>query len=107
MPLLFDDPPWVPGPILWLAAQRDSRTSLELLRSAADGRYLLQGLLGAMVPRSLVIWGAGDRMIPLETGRQMAAELGAPLVEVPHAGHMVVWEAPETVGGAIADFLEE
>ncbi len=106
MPLLFDDPPWVPGPILWLAAQRDPRTSLDLLRSAADGRYLLEGLLGAMVPPALVIWGEGDRLIPVASGRRIAAELGAPLLIVPHAGHMVVWEASEIVGNGIADFLE-
>ncbi|MDQ7006947.1 MAG: alpha/beta fold hydrolase [Acidobacteriota bacterium] len=107
LPLLFDDPPWVPGPILWVASRREIRTSLDLLRSAADGRYLLEGLLGAMVPPALVIWGEGDRLIPLETGREMAAELGAPCVVVPHAGHMVVWEDPQAVATAIADFIED
>ena len=108
LPLLLYEPPWVPRPILWIAARRPMETSLALMRSAASGDYLLDGLLSGMNPPSLVIWGAEDRLLPPDSGRRMAAELpGGRFREIPEAGHMVVWEKPVEVAVEISAFLME
>lgn len=107
LPYLFHDPPHPPGPVLSVAASRPMTGSLDLLRSALSGEHLLDGLLPGLVPRALIVWGADDRLIPPQVGRRMAAAIPrAERVEVPEAGHMVVWERPDAVAGAILDFLE-
>ena len=43
---------------------------------------------------ALVVWGARDRLVPLEDGYAYARLLPAPLRIVPAAGHLVVGEYP-------------
>lgn len=108
LPLLLYRPPWVPRPILWIAARRPMETSLALMRSAASGDYLLDGLLSGMNPPALVVWGAEDRLLSPDAGRRMAAELpGGRFREIPEAGHMVVWEKPAEVAEEVSVFLGE
>ncbi len=107
--LLFaDPPPRVPGAILWFAAHRRLATSLDLLRSALSGHYLLDGLLPGMAVPALVVAGEEDRIVPLATARAMAARLpGGRLDVVRGTGHMLVIEAPGRVAEAIDRFLRE
>ncbi len=55
---------------------------------------------------ALVLWGARDRLVPLEDGFDYARRLGAPLRIVPAAGHLVVGEYPEECAALLLDFLE-
>ncbi len=53
-----------------------------------------------------VLWGAEDTWIPIETGRRLAELLpGAALTEVPHAGHLVQYDAPVALASALGDWL--
>jgi pimeloyl-ACP methyl ester carboxylesterase len=55
---------------------------------------------------ALVVWGARDRLIPLEDGFEYARRLSAPLRVVPAAGHLVVGEYPEECADLLLGFLE-
>ncbi len=105
--LLFaDPPPRVPAPVLWFASRRRVATSLDLLRSALSGRYLLDGLLPGMAVPALVVAGEEDHIVPLPAAREMAAELPGHRIEVvPGTGHMLVIEAPDRVAGILDRFL--
>ncbi len=105
--LLFaDPPPRVPAPVLWFAARRRVDASLDLLRSALSGRFLLDGLLPGMAVPALVVAGEEDRIVPLAAARGMAEELpGGRLEVVPRAGHMLVIEAPDRVAGILDRFF--
>jgi pimeloyl-ACP methyl ester carboxylesterase len=53
-----------------------------------------------------IIWGAADRILPLEVGRRLQAAIpGATLTTVPGAGHMLPEEAPRQTADAIATLL--
>jgi pimeloyl-ACP methyl ester carboxylesterase len=94
--------------VLEIASARPMAGSLELLRSGLSGEFLLEGLLPGMVPRSLLVWGAEDRLIPPEAGRRMARAIPeAEYEEIPEAGHMVVWERPRVTAETILRFLGE
>lgn len=54
----------------------------------------------------LVVWGARDRLVPLEDGYAYARLLPAPLRVVPAAGHLVVGEYPSECAALLVDFLE-
>jgi pimeloyl-ACP methyl ester carboxylesterase len=109
LPLLFHDPPaFVPDPLLWVAVQRPHAASLDLLRSAISGRYLLDGLAEALAVPAVVVFGESDTLIPPAVGRSLAA--GMPrgrYAEIPEAGHMVVWERPEAVAEIVAGHVRE
>ena len=55
---------------------------------------------------ALVLWGARDRLIPLEDGIEYARRLRAPLRVVPAAGHLLVGEYPAECSALLLDFLE-
>ena len=53
--------------------------------------------------RTVIVWGASDRMIPPIYGPAFqAAIVGSQLVEVPEAGHLVILEQPGAVARAVA-----
>jgi pimeloyl-ACP methyl ester carboxylesterase len=78
------------------------------VRSAA--RALMQDDLRDYLHRvscpALVVWGARDRLTPLEDGFELARGLGAPLRVLPAAGHLVVGEYPEECAEILLGFLE-
>ena len=55
---------------------------------------------------ALVVWGARDRLVPLEDGHAYARLLPAPLRVVPAAGHLVVGEYPGECAALMLEFLE-
>ncbi|MDH3283934.1 MAG: alpha/beta fold hydrolase [Acidobacteriota bacterium] len=105
--LLFAEPPRiVPLPVLWFAVQRPHAASLDLLRSAVSGRYLLDGLVSASAVPTLVVFGEQDRLVPPEVGREIAtSHRDARFAGIEGAGHMVVWEKPAEVAEAIDAFI--
>ena len=53
----------------------------------------------------LVLWGARDRMVPVEDGLEYARRLRAPLRVVPDCGHLLIGERPDACLDAIETFL--
>jgi pimeloyl-ACP methyl ester carboxylesterase len=56
--------------------------------------------------RTLLIWGARDRLVPLKDGFEYARRLRAPIRVLPAAGHLVVGELPEACAAALEGFLD-
>jgi pimeloyl-ACP methyl ester carboxylesterase len=55
---------------------------------------------------TLVVHGACDRVVPLETGRRLAESIpGARLVVIPDAGHVSNQERPREFNAAVSEFL--
>jgi pimeloyl-ACP methyl ester carboxylesterase len=54
---------------------------------------------------AVVVWGARDRLTPLEDGFELARGLRAPLRTLPAAGHLLVGEWPEECARLVLDFL--
>jgi pimeloyl-ACP methyl ester carboxylesterase len=54
---------------------------------------------------ALVLWGARDRLVPLEDGFEYARRLRAPLRVVPDCGHLLIGERPDACADAIESFL--
>lgn len=66
------------------------------------------GLESRISVPTLVVWGAEDRMIPLEEGRRLATRIaGARLVALPDAGHLPMREEPERFSAEVRRFLVE
>ena len=54
----------------------------------------------------LIIWGEKDQQNPLEYGERLFREIPASsLVVVPNAGHLVLFDAPDEVAGALNKFI--
>ena len=54
----------------------------------------------------LVLWGARDRLVPVEDGIEYARRLRAPLRVVPDCGHLLIGERPDACVDAIRSFLD-
>lgn len=81
--------------------KRDTQTArMALVRE--DYREELHGL---SCP-SLVVWGARDRLVPLEVGFEYARRLRAPLRVLPAAGHLLIGEYAEECASLAEAFLE-
>ena len=70
-------------------------------------REVLLDRLGAVDVPSFVLWGARDRVLPVEQGRQAGSRLGARFTVVPACGHALPVEAPQRVTAAIAELLSD
>jgi pimeloyl-ACP methyl ester carboxylesterase len=55
---------------------------------------------------ALVVWGARDRLTPLEDGFELARRLRAPLRVLPATGHLLVGECPAECAAVALDFLD-
>jgi pimeloyl-ACP methyl ester carboxylesterase len=65
----------------------------------------LPHLLGGVKAPALVIWGRGDRVVPIECGEHYARALPrARLAVVENAGHFAEMEQPEAVGELVVKF---
>jgi pimeloyl-ACP methyl ester carboxylesterase len=68
----------------------------------------LPHLLGGVKTPSLIVWGRGDKIVPLECGEAYARALpGSRLAVVPGAGHFVDMEQPEALAKLIVEFAVE
>jgi 2-hydroxymuconate-semialdehyde hydrolase len=54
---------------------------------------------------ALLVWGARDRLVPLEVGFEYARRLRAPLRVLPAAGHLVIGEYPRECARLVEGFL--
>jgi pimeloyl-ACP methyl ester carboxylesterase len=53
-----------------------------------------------------LLWGARDRLIPLEDGFEYARRLRAPIRTLPAAGHLLVGEHPQACAEILLEFLD-
>ncbi|HEV2660616.1 MAG TPA: alpha/beta hydrolase [Ktedonobacteraceae bacterium] len=54
----------------------------------------------------LILWGAEDQVTPVVYAERLHREIaGSHLVIVPDAGHMLLFDAPDAVANALADFI--
>lgn len=66
----------------------------------------LEGLLPRVTAPTLCLWGAEDRVVPVDYGKRYAALIPAATLRViPECGHMVPLERPAEFVGAVCDFL--
>ncbi|HET6695867.1 MAG TPA: alpha/beta fold hydrolase [Gaiellaceae bacterium] len=61
--------------------------------------------LGRVKCQTAVVWGARDRLIPLEDGFEYARRLRCPLRVLPAAGHLLVGECPDELAAVVEDLL--
>lgn len=103
---LFHRPPFPAVLLKGALARREPRVSLELLGDMSSGRVLVQDLLGALDRPTLVLWGAGDSIIPKEVGERLARGIpGARLAVLEGSGHVPMFETPAAFLEALDGFL--
>jgi pimeloyl-ACP methyl ester carboxylesterase len=57
-------------------------------------------------PPTLLVWGARDRLVPLEDGFEYARRLRCGIRVIPAAGHLVIGEYPDECAALIDGFLD-
>jgi magnesium chelatase accessory protein len=62
--------------------------------------------LARVTCRTLLLWGARDRLVPLADGFEYARRLRAPIRTLPAAGHLVVGELAESCAAVLEGFLD-
>jgi pimeloyl-ACP methyl ester carboxylesterase len=68
----------------------------------------LPHLLGGVQTPALVVWGAEDRVVPLECGERYAAVLpNARLDVIPECGHLIDLERPDELARLVMAFLAD
>ncbi len=88
-----------------VAAMTANRAALLEYAGTAMADPGLRDRLTAITMPVLVVWGAADRMIPVEHGRAYADAIpGAQLRIIAHAGHLPQLEVPEELLGAVREF---
>ncbi len=102
-------PPPPPSTPEALMAQAKNRTTVARL---AWKPYFhnpkLPGRLARIDVPTLVVWGASDRLIPVEHGRRYQALIpGAELAIIPECGHVALREQPERTAQTIVDFIAQ
>lgn len=56
----------------------------------------------------LIVWGEKDQQFPLSYAQRLHREIaGSRLVIIPDAGHLILFDAPEAVASALADFINK
>ena len=56
--------------------------------------------------KTLVLWGAGDRIVAVDYGKKFARLIpGARLEVIPECGHLIPLEKPAEFHGAVTEFL--
>jgi pimeloyl-ACP methyl ester carboxylesterase/mannose-6-phosphate isomerase-like protein (cupin superfamily) len=87
------------------AAMTANRAALLEYAGTAMGDPGLRDRLTAIAMPVLVVWGAADRMIPVEHGRAYADGIpGARLRVLTHAGHLPQLETPDELLASVREF---
>jgi pimeloyl-ACP methyl ester carboxylesterase len=89
------------------AAMAGNRSTLEVLGGRAMADPTLLDRLPAITVPTLVVWGAADRIVPVEHGRAYAAAIpGAGFQLIDTAGHLPQLETPDLFLQALQDFTK-
>lgn len=93
------DDAWLP-----LTVPGTRRAALAAIRS---DRSRFHGLEERIRVRTLIVWGARDRLLSVGDGSRLAARIaGSRLVVLPDAGHLPQREQPVAFSRAVAPFLK-
>ena len=107
--LVFADRPFLPYPILHAAeenAVRNADSNLRLWHAQLKDRFLLDGRIGGLGARTLVLWGSGDKVFDASGAEVLKERLKNAEVHVlPGIGHLPMMEAPKETAGMVARFL--
>ncbi len=112
LPLMWHDPskapkPPPPTPETMLAQAKNSTTVARLAWKPFFHNPKLPGRLARISVPTLILWGASDRLIPVEHGRRYQELIpGAELQIIPECGHVILREQPERGAQAIIEFIE-
>jgi pimeloyl-ACP methyl ester carboxylesterase len=88
-----------------VAAMTANRAALLEYAGTAMADPSLRDRLAAIAIPVLVVWGAADKMIPVDHGRAYAAGIpGAHLRVISRAGHLPQLETPDELLGAVREF---
>jgi pimeloyl-ACP methyl ester carboxylesterase len=80
----------------------DTRSAAKVL-IADDPRTELNLLPGTP---TIVLWGARDRMLPVDDGIELARRLGCPLRVLGDTGHLLIGERPQACVRHVTDFVD-
>ncbi|MBW1798271.1 MAG: alpha/beta hydrolase, partial [Deltaproteobacteria bacterium] len=110
MSVLFYRPPWVPGRLKAYLAQKGARyhdfRKKVLEDMARCGLDLLEDRLHRIRARTLVIWGANDRIIHVSSVEKFEKGLeNSRTVIIEKCGHVPYFEKPGETKRAYRDFL--
>lgn len=79
-----------------------------IANAQSAGRAVSQATPEAVRAPALVLWGRGDRIVPLSSGRALAGAIpGARLVIFDDVGHCAMLERPTETANLIADFAND
>jgi pimeloyl-ACP methyl ester carboxylesterase len=101
--------PPVPEFVLRDVVRQAARGPLARFVATADTmeQWTLDGRLAELKPPVTLLWGASDRIMPLEYANRMLAELpAARLVTIEKCGHVPQLECPEKLLAALRQALE-
>lgn len=88
-----------------LATMAGNRAALLAYGGASMTDPSLLGRIGAIGTPTLIVWGACDRMIPIEHGRAWAAGIpGAEFAIIEDAGHLPQLETPDAFADRVTAF---
>ncbi len=88
------------------AAMAANRAALQAYAGTAMADPSLKDRLPAVALPTLIVWGAADRMIPVEHGRAYADAIpGARLRLLDHAGHLPQLETPDQLLAVVREFI--
>jgi pimeloyl-ACP methyl ester carboxylesterase len=66
----------------------------------------LESMLPQIRAKTLVLWGAGDRIVAVDYGKKFARLIpGARLEVIPECGHLIPLEKPAEFHRAVTEFL--
>jgi len=87
----------------WLESAGDATDTATAARALLrdDPRFDLD----RVACRALVVWGARDRLVPVEDGFEFARRLRAPIRVVPGTGHLVIGERPDECAAILERFV--
>jgi pimeloyl-ACP methyl ester carboxylesterase len=98
------DPEWVEGmKEPWL--REDGRRALARAAVATNTNHTTEIDYDVIDSRTYCIWGADDRMVPVDYGERLAEDLGGEVVRLEDAYHWVVEDRPAGYREALAEAL--
>lgn len=107
--LVFEQPPWLPYPILHRAretAARNAASDLRIWREQLKDRYLLDERIAGLIAPTLVLWGDADRVFHASGAAVLRARLPQARVQLlPGVGHLPMMEVPADAAAAYRRFL--
>ena len=109
--LLMPQPPKVPGFVardIVRVVGKNGWVIHRALGTMLTGRDVTDALLPTLKMPVLIVWGAEDRITPLDEGEKMHALVPqSQLVVVPGCGHLVPSQCASQIGSRVVEFVQQ